>query len=251
MKIIIDHHTISGIPVLEFYNAEALGKLLMVIILHGFTGRKEDHLLHGYMLACQDFFAVAVDLPMHGELGDPSATPAQVSPHLVEIAMQTMDLLDRLVDIYSIHPLADTSRMGLLGISLGGTFIYFYLSRRRANYKSAATLISGATPFLAKTFRGLQIHFPHFGVTDEFITFIESLAPQFPFLEGVKDFPLLIQNGAQDPIIPIDEVRKMVTKARMNYSKPELLELIDYPEYGHDNPLIMYQKAIEWFRKTL
>ena len=42
MQTLIDHRRIGDIPVLEFYNPQVSGRLPLIIVMHGFTGRKED-----------------------------------------------------------------------------------------------------------------------------------------------------------------------------------------------------------------
>jgi hypothetical protein len=44
----------------------------------------------------------------------------------------------------------------------------------------------------------------------------------------VQDFPLLLQYGKADPILPIAEVRRMFEGLRRSYTDPEKLALIDY-----------------------
>jgi uncharacterized protein len=251
MKIIIDQHRIQNIPVIACYNPELPGRLPLILIMHGFTGSKEHHLLHAYHLAQAGFYAVTLDLHLHGELGEQPFIPAQVSPHLVEVITRSVQNLHSLVQAFKTNPAVDSSRTGLMGISLGGAVIYHYLAQRDQSVKAAVTMVAGPTPLFEITFRNIQQYFPQFGVTDALLTELSAAAATTPFLDKVKDFPLLAMYGESDPLIPIAGARELFKQVKSGYTKPELLHFSEFPNTGHDTPSEMFLKAAAWFKEHL
>jgi len=252
VKILVDHRKMADIPVLEFYNPESQVPIPLVFIMHGFTGRKEDHLLHGYSLARKGYYAVSIDLHLHGELGEAVFMPARVSPRFLEVIDQSVKNLERLLATYQAVALADDNRVGLLGISLGGAIIYHYLPNRIPNVRAAVTMVSGPAPLAEITFRNIQAVYPEFGVTDELLSELQKDASHEPFLQNVNDdFPLLVQYGQEDPLIPIEGVRKIFTRVRGSYVNPERLKLVDFANTGHETPVEMFLQAEEWFAHYL
>ncbi len=251
MRILTDHRRIQGIPVLECYNAEASGKLPLALILHGFTGNKEDHLVQGRQLAREGYYAVSADLHLHGELGDAPFMPARVAPRLGEVVERSVENLAILASAYEDSKMADAGRIGLMGISLGGAVIYHFLPRRTLNIKAAVCMIAGPSPIAHMTFKNIQRLFPDFGVTEELIATLSAASRSTPFLEGVRDFPLLMQYGKADPLIPIEEVRRLYREIKRGYTDPSMIELIEYDDTGHETPAGMYAQASRWFGKYL
>jgi alpha-beta hydrolase superfamily lysophospholipase len=251
MKILIDQRKVENLPVLEFYNPNAQSRLPIVFILHGYTGRKEDHFLHGYSLASKGYYAVSIDLHLHGELGEAVFMPARVSPRFLEVIDQSVKNLVKLLAGYQAVALADANRIGLMGISLGGAIIYHYLPNRIPNVKAAVTMVAGPVPLAEITFKNIQAVYPEFGVTDELLSELQSTASHEPFLQHVIDFPLLVQYGQEDRLISIDGVRQLFHEVSENYAKPERLELIEYPHTGHETPPGMFAQAELWFDKYL
>ena len=54
-----------------------------------------------------------------------------------------------------------------------------------------------------------------------------------PFLDGVYDFPLLLQYGDADPLIPVEVVRQVPAQVRDRWGDPDKLVLRTYPGVGH------------------
>ncbi len=251
MKILIDHRRIEDIPVLEFYNPEAIEKLPLVLIMHGFSGRKEHCFSQGYQLAQRGYYTVSIDLYLHGEASDGEFIPAQVAPRLDEVLARSAEYIERLVSFYAGDRVADGTRIGLLGISLGGVVVYRYLPCRHPHVRTAVAQIAGAAPFWPVTIRKIMQHYPEFGVTEAMIAVVEQRTAAEAFLEGVADFPLLMQYGQTDPIVPIQEVRRVYQQLKERYTRPELLELVEYPQTGHETPPAMFERAWEWLEKYL
>lgn len=251
MKILIDHHAIRTIPALEFYNPEASEKLPVIILMHGFSGRKEHCFTHAYQLAQQGYFAVSVDLHLHGESSDGEFSAAQVTPRIIEVVERSIHNIEVLVNEYAHHAIADGRRIGLLGISLGGVVIYHYLQKRQPEIRAAVVNIAGALPFWPITLRKIMQHYPEFGVSEALIVRMEQELRSEVFLDCVADFPLLMQYGQEDPIVPIEEVRRLYQTVQRQYTHPELIKLIEYPQTSHETPPAMFERGMDWFEEYL
>jgi uncharacterized protein len=243
---------LAGVPILECYPASAVKTLPIILILHGYTGRKEDNLTIARQFAAQGYYAAALDLHLHGELGAQPFVAADVTPRFAEVIEVSRANLTRLVEAYQFEDSpGDGSRIGLLGISLGGAVIHAYLPERSAEIKAAVGLIAGLPSFMDQTFRSIQPLYPHFGVTDDLIEALNRWGHGRPLLENVRDFPLLWQYGQADPIIPIERVREAYQAVRGRYAHPEWIELVEYPNTGHETPAEMVTRALGWFKKFL
>jgi len=66
-------------------------------------------------------------------------------------------------------------------------------------------------------------------------------------LENLADFPLLVQNGVDDEIIPIEEIRDFRKKLSPLYTKKENVRFIEYYNIGHEATDEMIRNAIDWF----
>ena len=68
-------------------------------------------------------------------------------------------------------------------------------------------------------------------------------------LEGVRDFPILMQYGEEDPLIPVDRVRETYLRVRAGYTEPEKLVMHTYPGVGHEVSPRMLAEALQWLRR--
>jgi alpha-beta hydrolase superfamily lysophospholipase len=194
---------------------------------------------------------VSIDLHLHGELGAQPFIPADVSPRLIEVIEQSVHNLALLVGAYQDSPVADGKRIGLLGISLGGVIIYYYLPQRSTLVKTAVTMVAGLSPFMDTTLRRIQEIYPQFGVTGALIDSLGQHGRSKPFLQNLNEFPLLMLYGKNDPIIPIERVREVFQTVQLGYKQPEKLRLEEFDHAGHETPAEMYARAAEWFVKYL
>jgi pimeloyl-ACP methyl ester carboxylesterase len=262
MQTLIDHRRIADVPVLEFYNPQATGRLPLIIVMHGFTGRKEDSFPVCLSLARTGYYVTSIDLYLHGEAGQIPFDPSSVAWRMNEVVERSCDFLDSLLKAYGENnaSLADPCRAGLLGISLGGAVIYRFLMRhvrtgsRASGVRAAVALIAGLMHVWPETLRRALPLYPAFGVNQEMIQAAQEFlrtSPPPPFLDGIRDFPLLMQYGQSDPLIPIDAVREVFSLASQGYQQKDLLQLVEYEACGHETPPAMYTRAVEWFARYL
>jgi uncharacterized protein len=240
---------VSNIPVIELFSPIAAQKLPLLILMHGFTGSKRDLVIQAQAFAQQSYYAVTVDLHRHGELGEKPFIPARVSPYLDEVIERSAENIDRLLAAYAGNPAVDAEHVCLLGVSLGGAVIYRYLPRRSSAVRAAACMVAGCDTFWEKTFRSVMQLYPDFGITEEWLEQAKTGIQNRPFLTRISDFPLLMQYGRQDPIIPIDEVRKVYAHVSQGYHEPDRIILKEYEGCGHETPPAMYIDALSWFQR--
>jgi len=72
-----------------------------------------------------------------------------------------------------------------------------------------------------------------------------------PFLDGVCDFPLLLQYGEADPLIPIEAIRQVHAQVRDRWGERDKGVLRTYPGVGHETPPRMVAEAIAWLMRYL
>ncbi|MCU0522935.1 MAG: alpha/beta hydrolase [Anaerolineae bacterium] len=249
MDIVTKTEWIAGVPALSCYDADAAAGLPLVLVLHGFTGRKEDSLGQATALARRGYYAVAIDAHLHGELGARPFDPAQVAARMAEIAVVTAGALGPLIAAFSAEDgPADAGRVGLIGTSMGGAIICHYLPQRHPAVKAAVAMIAGIPAIWPTVLRNARPLYPSFGVTDEMIREAEQI-PYPPFLEGVDDFPLLMQYGEADPLIPIDAIREIHAQVSAHSTGPAKLVVRTYPDVGHETPPRMVAEAMAWLAR--
>jgi dienelactone hydrolase len=168
----------------------------------------------------------------------------------MKIVVETATYIDPLTKHYRANDLVDVDRTGLLGISMGGAVIYQYLPGRKPSIKAAVSMVAGIASFWCKVLKNLQTWYPAFVVTDELVASSKPIESML-FLEGVRDFPLLMQYGEADPLVPVEDVRALHGQVRQNYADQEKITLLTYPGVGHETPAGMYARALEWFKKYL
>lgn len=253
MWIIIEEQTINEIPVLNVYNPNSMEKLPIIMILHGFSGCKESNLQDAYRFAKEGYYVVSFDAFRHGELMDDEfkrLSKLERSRDFWNITLKTTQIINPLIDSYQANEKADYRRVGLLGRSMGGVIIYNYLTgNRHPNLKAAVPMI--ATP------SWVSLEREYFKINEaarQYYNEAESkrIAEIEPYrkLHLVKDFPLLMLNGVNDPEMPIMEVRRSFFEMRQRYGNKELIQLMEY-EVGHQVTGEMIDQALDWFKKYL
>jgi dienelactone hydrolase len=123
----------EGVTGILMAPASATGRRPVVIVLHGTGAKKEEQLGLLRTLADRGFTGVAIDARYHGEraktdegIGEyigallQTYRSGQGHPYMYDTVWDTMRLVDYLVT----RPDVDSNRIGLLGISKGGTETY-------------------------------------------------------------------------------------------------------------------------------
>ncbi|MBC8137412.1 MAG: acetylxylan esterase [Fibrella sp.] len=221
-----------------------------VVLIHGLSSRKEDTLLLAVAFARRGYATLSIDLPVHGErrLKDGRTIADLTLEETRRVGAISVADLRRGVDFLSTRSDIDRSRLGCVGISLGGIFggVFAGVEKR---VKSVAlwsaggdwgTLLSESRhPFALK--RREKGSLPDSETVEKTLrdvdplTHIASLAPR----------PLLLLAGTDDYVVPNECTDALFDAAR------EPKELARYPG-GHIPDLrAMTVRTLDFFDETL
>lgn len=253
MAVLIENIRISDIPALEVTQVGAPMQLPMVILVHGWSGQKEDILFLAYFLANNNYFVVSMDAVGHGErLRKEDWTPEA----LVDLIQQTAEDVNRVIAHYEGDERVDVERVGLSGISMGGVITYQYLSQVNKRIRAAVpmiatpdftSLISARNSVEILNMLGLESQAL---VNETVLEMIRQLQPAQRMTEMIS-VPLLMLNGVNDPLIDLEGVRNFYQQVQPLYANPEEVQLIEYPGVGHYTPYGMQIEALRWFQRFL
>jgi dienelactone hydrolase len=260
------------------------GRRPTVIVLHGSGGKKEQQLPLLRELADRGFVAVAIDARYHGERAGTDDSIADYTgamltayrtrrghPYMYDTVWDAM----RLVDYLDTRPDVDNNRIGLMGISKGGTETYLTAA--------VDTRIAVAVPVIGvQSFRWALEHDAWQSRAETFQAAAEGVARDqgragvdatvvrmlyarvAPGIDGEFDGPsmlpliaprpLLVINGDSDPRTPLPGVLECVAAAEPVYSamrSPERLGLYLQPGAGHVFTPTGELVALDWLVKWL
>lgn len=253
MAVLIENIRISDIPALEVSQVGAADRLPMVILVHGWSGHKEDMLFLAYFLALNNYFVISMDAVGHGERLRKEEWTLEALMNLIQ---QTAQDVNRVIAHYEGDARVDGHRVGLSGISMGGVITYQYLSQENKRIRAAVPMI--ATP----DFTSL-INSQNAGEIYNMLGLESQTLINEPLLEMVRQLqpaqrisqmisvPLLMLNGVNDPLINLEGVRNFYQHIQPLYANPEDVRLIEYPGVGHYTPYEMQIEALHWFQRFL
>jgi dienelactone hydrolase len=246
MDLTIRQETRAGIPLLEIW-AAGQEHLPLVVVQHGYLGRKEFILPQAYFLAANGFFTVVPDAWQHGD-NRPSAVP-----DLFASIRESAGALPGLVADYAGDARADTDRCGFVGYSMGGMIGFYSLTLPPCPFTAVCPLIG--TPDWASVLDApdAQALFAqlHADASLDWAALRLAAAAGSPLNRPFAPVPLLIQNGAQDSLIPVEAVRRFVARIRPQYARPDDLNLIVYANQGHADTIEMNQRVVAWLKHYL
>lgn len=128
---------IGDIPVIEYYNeSTGISDKPIVIIEYGVTGKKEEMQAVAAVYANIGCLVVTPDLYLHGERVEESDCC------LLEIAVRSSGEIEEILNYYSTSSMVDMDRIGMIGFSLGGMTIYYYLANGTYPVKTAGIICS-------------------------------------------------------------------------------------------------------------
>ena len=218
-------------------------KVPAVLLLHGLNGRKEDVALLGVALANKGYVSLAIDIAGHGERPRPDSKMLSdltlAETHSL-LGQTTVDLR-RAVDFLISRPEVDKTRLGFVGVSLGGIIGGVFLGDE-PRIKTAVLWSSGGDwgklfttsshPVVEK-FRQNGI-----GDADTINTTLSDVEP----LKTIGNFtgPLLLLYGDKDTIVPVDTIEELYNAAH------DPKKRIIY-QGGHiPDPFAMLAETIKW-----
>lgn len=201
---------IGDIPVLEYFDANlGIEGKPVVLLLHGLDSNKEVFEGMATVLAQTGFLVVVPDLYLHGE----RTAKSDMTP--VHIAVKSSGEMDLILKYYEGTKLADISRVGILGFSMGGMTAYHYVANGQYPVKALATVCSTAnweelksgTTIYNRYSRGRLIGLSQ-KVYEEVNQYVDANTPYAGVLEKT-DVAYGIIIGGKDPIIPCEGTVKM------------------------------------------
>ncbi len=253
MNIMIRNRRPGEIPVLELYNPDIQEKRPMVLLFHGYLGRKEFILPQAYLLASHGFFVVAPDVHGHGEReGDKLA-------NLMEAVLSTSKEVNFLIEEYADEAMADNTRVGISGYSMGGMITFSYISGPDNRVKAAAPIIS--TPDWVSIVKALSTkerlaEILALGIIEDesdleqYLDVTKQIQPLNNY-KMMKDTPLTMLCGEDDTTTPPDGPKKLYELLEPIFFDKEALKLKIYPKTGHSDNIDMNETMARWMTKYL
>ncbi len=250
-KVVFDSESVMSVPAYLLVPHERVDRGPAVLAQHGHgpgkaevcglddaTSRaaiEEHNGDYAHQLACRGYVVLAPDLRCFGERADWNPPDKYgcdlnlvhaVMAGLNPLAQNLWDLA-RALDVLEEHPLVDPDRIGMVGLSYGGTMTLFLAA---LDERVRAAVVSGYFSSWIDSHRfpwnmcGSQV-LPGMLGELEHVHLGALVAPR----------ALLVETGTEDPIFPVDVARReMVTLARVYRAlgAPERLEH-DVFEGGH------------------
>jgi dienelactone hydrolase len=272
------------VPGILLKSADSKGRRPVVVVLHGTGAKKEEQLPLLRTLADRGFVAIAIDARYHGERATTDSpideyTDALLEsyrtgrgrPYMYDTVWDTMRLIDYLVTRDDVDP----ARIGLMGLSKGGTETYLTAAVDRR--------VAVAVPVIGvQGFKWALDHDAWQARAATFQAVLEgaakdagqekvdaALVPKFyarvaPGIDGEFDAPamlpliaprpLLVITGELDPRTPLLGVQECVTAAERAYAGQQAVErlgLYVQPGAGHVFTPVAELVTADWFVRWL
>jgi dienelactone hydrolase len=233
----------------------------VVIFLHGLGGSKEQYGKRLRELAARGLFVVAIDAHLHGERKVPGIFPAGKSlgglgddysiwVHQSAVSHTARDV-SRIINALSARPEVDLSRIGVAGVSMGGSTC-LVLAWKEPRISVVVSLI-GAVDFwydVTKTPPGPAQDARRNGLSLRVRQLVSSLDPQAR-KTAMAPKALFLANGARDQI-DIESIKKFVKDLRPSYRDyPDRLKLLEEPKTGHSVTEQMWSQGSQWLVRHL
>jgi uncharacterized protein len=233
----------------------------VVIFMHGLGGSKEQYDKRMRDLAVRGLFVVVIDAHLHGERKVPGIFPKgknlgglgddySIWVHQSAVSHTARDV-SRILDALSARPEVDLSRVGVAGISMGGSTC-LVLAWKEPRISVVVSLI-GAVDFwwdVTKTPPGPAQDAKRNGLSLRVRQLVNSLDPQTR-MAAIAPKALFLANGARDQIA-IESIKKFVKELRPSYrAHPERLRLLEEPKTGHKVTEQMWREGSRWLVQHL
>ena len=248
-RIIIEYDTITenNIPVIICYPQTAKSSPL-VLINHGTGGTAEVMLDMGIQLARRGCYCILIDAVWHGRRADARLkTMLETSlykRYYLDMLLMMAGDMSKIIDYFVGNPAVDTSRVGMTGISQGGYVTYMTMTKD-PRIKAAAPLIG--SPDLEDMYG----HSQEWEIIDEDTRkYVLAHSPLLNY-EKMVHTALLVQNSAEDPVVPVGGVRRLDRKLRPLYDDSSNYQYIEYFKIGHAVTNEMKERAMEWLVEKL
>jgi dienelactone hydrolase len=234
----------------------------VVIFMHGLGGSKEQYVDRMQKWAEKGLFVVAIDAHLHGERKVPGIFPQgknlgglgtdySIWVHQSAVSHTARDV-SRVINSLSARPEVDLSRIGVAGVSMGGSTC-MVLAWKEPRISVVVGLI-GAVDFwydVTKTPAGKGQVVKRNALSLRVRQLVNSLDPQGR-KAAIAPKALFLANGARDDGIAIASIKKFVKDLRQSYKgHPDRLLLLEEPRTGHEVTERMWEEGTRWLLRHL
>lgn len=213
-----------------------------VLVLHGLGSYKEKILPTLYAFACQGFRAVAPDARLHG--GRPGAGARDARLNADYLATMYEMIVGTAQDVSALLDHLNLNRAAIHGISLGG---YITFSALVGEPRLAVASVAMGSPDWLGPLRALGV--------DLSLPLLAPIAAQNPLDRAAATYPprpLLMLHGEADVVVSPEGVRLLSERLHPVYrDAPERLQLVLYPDLGHQYTEEMARRSIAWTQRFL
>lgn len=253
--IVVEKKRVEHIPVLHVVKQKQFSERLpLIVFLHGFTSTKEKNLHIAYLLAERGFRVVMPEAKYHGERSE-GLSEMQLGFRFWEIVITSIEELSIIKDEFVLEGLADESRIGVAGTSMGG--ITTLGSLARYDWIKSAVSFMGNPSFEQFALwqlnemerRKMKISLSKAQIAvllNELKKYDLSLQP-----EKLNQRPLMFWHGKLDPVVPYEDAYHFYEQIRKSYEGTELLEFITDENAGHTVSNKGVLQAVNWFDNHL
>lgn len=205
----------------------ATGRVPAALLLHGYASRKEDMAESvGEALLPLGVASLSIDLPLHGDRGDPFELRSVRNPFELAARWRTaIDEAQLALRFLAARPEIDRDRLALIGYSLGSYLSLAVVERDRAP-KAVVLAAGGDLP-----------DFP-------FAQLIRGVADPFRGVRALAGRPLLMVHGRRDRTI-------LASQAERLFAAAEQPKEIQWWDAGHYLPDAAVKRAAQWVARRL
>ena len=226
----------GGVPLVSVLPAVADPPLPVVVIYHRFSGRNTDDLLNlALPLAASGVAAVLPEAALHGE-----RAPKDFDRRLTEdrdalftdVLEATAREADGVLSWVAGRGELDTTRIGIVGTSMGGAVALAVACGRHAPAPKVAVALMPTTPGPGSSIRQKAAYSP----------------------EPERCFPtaLMIVHGTEDRTTPYPNARSFYDTLVPHYSDaPERLRFVDMPGEDHRVGAYWIEETLSWLGRFL
>jgi dienelactone hydrolase len=234
----------------------------VVIFMHGMGGSKEQYVQRMQQWADKGLFVVTIDAHLHGERKVPGIFPQgknlgglgtdySIWVHQSAVSHTARDV-SKVIDALSARPEVDLSRIGVAGVSMGGSTC-MVLAWKEPRISVVVGLI-GAVDFwydVTKTPPGKDQDAKRNVLCLRVRQLVGSLDP-LERKAAIAPKALFLGNGARDDGIAIESIKKFVKDLRPSYkAHPDRLQLLEEPKTGHTVTERMWNEGTQWLLRYL
>lgn len=247
--ILTERTELAGIPVLHVRNRELHEPAPTVIFYHGWSSRKENHLIMAESLAVEGLRVILPDARRHGERDPfPDYDALEALVYFWSVVEESIAEAGAIAEAALAAGLAAPGRLGIAGSSMGGMIAAGALA---GFPEFRAAVLCNSCPSLEwladrqREERGFPL------LCDEERLAFRKFDPE-ALLDRVAPRPLLMLHGDADTSVPVAGVRRFAGKARSHYAgHPDSLCVQETAKLNHHVTADQILQTRTWFKQHL